>query len=72
MTYLINLVLAVLWTLWLSGANLASLHTLLLLDLYSQVDDAPHNACSLAGTLFMDLKESKGGANTWLKQRIYS
>ena len=50
MTYLINLVLAVLCTLLLSGVNLASLHTLLhqhLLDKGGQSDDA----CNFASEL---------------------
>ena len=72
MTYLINLMLAVLCTLLLSGVSFASLHTLLPLDLHSQVSGLIDDACSLAGALFMDLKESRGGANTWLKQRVYS
>ena len=68
MTYLIYLVLAVLWTLLLSGVNLASLHTLLHQDLL----DGQENACSFAGEPFMGVTESRGGANTQLKQRVYA
>ena len=68
MTYLINLVLALLGTLMLLGVNLASLHTLL--HQHQDHVDGLLDACSLASGLFMDLIESRGGANTWLKQRV--
>ena len=66
MTYLLNLVLAVLCTLLLLGVNLASLHTFL--HQYQDHVDGLIHACSLASGLFMDLIESRGGANTWLKK----
>ena len=73
MTYMINLVLAVLCTLLLSGVNLASLHTLLHQDLlYDQEGDQHHYVCSFASGPFMGLTESRGGANTQLKQRDYA
>ena len=68
MTYLINLVLAVLCTLLLSGVNLASLHTLLH---QHQDQGGQSDACSFAGGLFIGVTESRGGANTWLRQRVY-
>ena len=74
MTYLINLVLAVFCTFLLLGVNLASLHTLL-----HQHQDHPvgrseqdEDACSFASGPFMGVTESRGGANTWLKQRDYA
>ena len=73
MTYLINLVLAVLCTFLLSGVNLASLHTLLHQhqDLHVMFIQH-HHACSFASGLFISVTESRGGANTRLKQRVYA
>ena len=68
MTYLINLVLAVLCTLLLSGVNLASLHTLL----HQHPLQGQKDACSYTGDPFMGVTESRGGANTQLKQRVYA
>ena len=59
MTYLINLVLAVLCTLLLSGINLGSLHTFLHQDLLDQGGQS--DACSFAGGPFMGVIESTGG-----------
>ena len=68
-TYLINLVLAVLCTLLLLGFNLASLHTLLHQDLLHDQDH--QDAYSFASGPFMGVTESRGGANTQLKQRDF-
>ena len=68
MSYLINLVLAVLCTLLFLGVNLASLHTLLHQDLLHGQEDA----CSFGGEPFMGVTESRGGSNTQLKQRVYA
>ena len=70
MTYLINFVLAVLCTLMLLGVNLASLHILLHQDLLHDEED--EDACSFASGPFMGVTESRGGANTQLKQRVFA
>ena len=74
MTYLINLVLAVLCTPLLSGVNLASLHTLL-----HQASGSSYKTliiefdeCSFVRGLFIGVTESMGGANTLLKQRDFA
>ena len=73
-TYLVSLVLTVLCTLLLLGVNLASLHTLLHQhqDLHVWTLTIKLDACSFVRGLHKGVIESRGGANTQLKQRVYS
>ena len=71
MTYLVNLVLAVLCTFLLLGVNLASLHTILHQYQDHPVGRSQQDAWSFASGPFVGVAESRGGANTWLKQRDF-
>ena len=73
MTYMINLVLAVLCTLLLLlHCTYFCISIRIVHHQDEDEDEDEEDECSFAGGPFMGVTESRGGANTWLKQRDFA